>query len=676
MVHIIDGEIKPGHFPRTGDKYERRPVSIPSPDLSKLTPIDVPNGQYQLIVSAACPWAHRAAVVRQIKGLTNISLSVVSPYRDDDVGWNFATVKDEKYSTDAQTTPTKDNASGESFKTLADIYIKSDPNYTGNVTTPVLFDSATNKIVCTDSWDVIRFLDRAFKPGPNAAINYPLYPAEDADAIDTVARRVQDKLNNGVYMSGMAKSQVAYESAVDGCFEILDEVEAALASNRYLVGRNQHISVADIQLFTCLARFDDVYFPLFKVYKRRLSSYHHLTNYVRDLYQIAGVANTIDAQQTKDHYFTNFTTSNPNGVVPVGTVVPTFSNPHDRGLRFNERGDHELNANERQMKRSKIATEEDQTSKKQRQGTGEFVRGVSAHRGVITNDGEGEGEYKAESGRYELYIANNCPWCARTAIARAVLGLEDAIKVNTLFYRRHPDRGWQFLPNDETQLRDAEVERRAWLLDGVVDKTDSHGFQFARQVYEKVGSKETSVPFLYDTKTQQIVNNESAEIVRMFSQGMTQFHKQDVPSLYPASLSAEIDELNTWIYPEINNGAYKAGFSSNQDVYEKAYHTYFGAWEKLEVILSTKRYLTGDHITEADVRLFPTIVRHDPVYYSRMKLNKAMVRDYPHLHRWMRDLMKDTAVDAATNVAHCRFGYFGRTGTNLVPELNFDAQWY
>eukprot|EP00040_Diaphanoeca_grandis_P004720 m.29880 g.29880 ORF g.29880 m.29880 type:complete len:678 (-) comp16171_c0_seq2:416-2449(-) len=677
MVHIIDGVIKPGHFPRTGDAYERRPVAIKGPDISTLTPVDAPKGRYHLVVCTACPWAHRAAVVRELKDLSAISISVVSPFRDDDVGWAFASDEDQKrYGTEAFTSPTQDNASGENFKTLAQLYVKSNPKYTGNVTTPVLYDSQLGKIVVSDSWEVIRFMDRAFKPGPNAVVDYQLYPSADADAIDVVARRVQDKLNNGVYQAGMAKSQEPYEVAVANCFEVLDELEVSLGSSRYLVGRNEHLTVADVQLFTTLARFDDIYFPLFKVYKRRLSSYHNISNWLRDIYQIRGVAATIDAQQTKDHYFTNFTVANPNGVVPLGSVVPSFNVPHDRAEQFEGVTDEHHDEDGPSAKRAKIATEEDQATKKARQAKGEFVRGVSAHRGVVTKDGAAEGEFKAESGRYELYIANNCPWCGRTATARAVLGLEDTIKVNTLFYRRNTERGWQFLPDDDSELRDVEKKHRSWLLDGAVDKTDANGFKFARQVYEKVGSKETSVPFLFDTNTQQIVNNESAEIVRMFSQGFVDFHKAGAPDLYPPRLMKEIDALNAWIYPEVNNGAYKAGFSSNQEVYEKAYHTYFNAWDKLEKILSSRRYLTGEHMTEADVRLFPTIVRHDPVYFSRMKLNKAMVVDYPHLHRWMRDLLRDPAVAAGTNVAHCRFGYFGRTGNNNVPELQFDTQWY
>lgn len=321
--------------------------------------------------------------------------------------------------------------------------------------------------------------------------------------------------------------------------------------------------------------------------------------------------------------------------------------------------------------------EEDQTGAQAKRKRGEFVRGVSQQRRWVTRDGDGVEELPAEKGRYHLYVANNCPWCHRVMLARAVLGLQDVISVDVLFYRRDPEKGWQFLPDDELLREDELVHKERLYGNGRVAKIDSiNGLQYVPQIYELVGSKERSVPILFDKKSNTIVNNESAEIVRMFSQGFSAFHGQNAPNLYPAPLKTEIDSLNEWIYKDINNGAYKAGFSSSQTVYERAYEQYFEAFKRLEKILRSRRFLTGEHPTEADIRLFPTVVRHDPVYYNRFKLNKGMVRgNFPRLARWMDDMWRLNGVKEATNIEHCVRGYFGRTGNQLVPSP-LEDNWY
>ena len=360
--------------------------------------------------------------------------------------------------------------------------------------------------------------------------------------------------------------------------------------------------------------------------------------------------------------------ANPNKVVPLGSSTERFVLSHDRD-QFATRTENKEIAMD--------SVEEDQTGADERRGKGEFVRGISQQRRRITRNGDGEGEVPAESGRYHLYVANNCPWCHRVILARAVLGLQEAISVDVLFYRRDPEKGWQFLPNDDL-LREDELQHKDRLFgDGRVAKIDSiNGLRYAPEIYQLVGSKERSVPILFDKKTNTIVNNESAEIIRMFAQGFTAFHKKDAPHLYPSGLRLEIDSLNTWIYRDINNGAYKAGFSSSQETYEKAYKAYFDAFARLESILQHRRFLTGEKPTEADIRLFPTVVRHDPVYYSRFKLNRAMVRwGYPHLARWMDEMLALEGVEEATNIEHCVRGYFGRTGNGLVPSPLM-SKWY
>lgn len=613
--------------------------------------------------------------MRQLKGLDDISLSVVSPLRDDDIGWHFADAEDAKrYGSNFLLSPSEDKASGQKFTNLVDLYLLADSKYTGNVTTPVLYDSKAGKIISNDSWDIVRYLDRAFVPGASATVPHALYPAEAAEEVDKVAQWVQDELNNGVYMAGLAKTQPAYEKATSRVFACLDKLEKILGEHRFLAKRNTHFSVADIQLLATLVRFDDVYFSLFKCYTRRISAYYNITNYLRDMVQVPGVADTIHSQQVRDHYFTTFTSANPNGVVPLGTVVPSFLKVHDRNDadRFPPTDDSDKSKTKNFGKQ----TEEDQTDKTARQAKGEFVRGVSAHRNVITPHGT-DGTLPAVSGRYHLYIANNCPWCHRVMLARAVLGLEDVISVDVMFYRRDEDRGWQFLPPDSA-LTEAEIAQRGTLFDGnkVALKDSVNGKSYIREIYEMVGSTEKSVPVLFDKHTNEVVNNESAEIIRMFATGFVNFSSPGASQLYPAHLTKQIDALNAWIYPDINNGAYKAGFSSNQATYEGAFLGYFSAWDKLEKLLSGRRFLTGSHVTEADIRLFPTICRHDAVYFNRMKLNQSMVADYPMLNRWLQDMYEQPGVKAATNMDHCIRGYFGRTGNRLVPLLDRASPWY
>jgi len=666
-VHVIDGVVKPGHFPRTGENFERRKTAFPLETLpGEGDAKEMPTNRFHLVISAACPWAHRALLVRQLKDLKELKLCIVSPFRDDDVGWNFATEEDvEKYGKNS-ICPT--GGVKPSQKYLYELYLQAEPKYTGNVTTPVLFDAETNKIVCNDSWDVIRFLDRAFKPGSNAVIDYSLYPEAQAQKIDELGLWVQDCLNNGVYKCGLARSQRAYEEAVKDVFDCLEELETMLAGHRFLLENDRTLTLADLQLFPTLVRFDDVYHILFKCSKRRLSSFYNLSNYLRDIFQMDSVSDTVDARQNKDHYYTTFESANPKKIIPKGSVLETFKGPHDRE-KFTQRADE----------RDAVAAmqEEQGEARKEKLARGEFVRGISGFRKMITKDGAGENELPAEKGRYMLYVANNCPWCHRTMVARAILGLEDVVDVQVLFYRRDPEKGWQFLPEDD-QLREVEIERRQDLLDGKISKFDSVlGVKFIPELYAMFASQERSVPLLFDSKEKQIVNNESAEILRIFALGFKDFHRSGAPDLYPEEIAPDIDALNTWIYQGINNGAYKAGFSSSQEAYETAFDKYFEAIDRLEIILQDRRFLTGEKPTEADVRLFPTIARHDPVYFNRMKLNQKMiVRDCPNLQRWLRDMFDFPGVREGTNIDHCIFGYFGRTGNNIIPVVARDSEWY
>ena len=320
------------------------------------------------------------------------------------------------------------------------------------------------------------------------------------------------------------------------------------------------------------------------------------------------------------------------------------------------------------------SVEENQTNAAARRVKGEFVRGVSGFRSVLGQDSE----FPAEPNRYHLFVAFNCPWCHRVTLARNVLGLQDSISMDVAFPSRTNDDDpvapnlWEFNPERVATLTGAALPECTF------ETATGHQFRLAKQIYEAEGSEETSVPILYDKKQKRIVNNESAEIVRMLNAQAGALAsspaRTDRPDLYPegsgnGQLRNEIDDLNDQIYNAINNGAYKAGFSSSQEVYASAFEKYFDMLDQLEKRLASdnRPYLTGETFTEADLRLFPTLYRHDPVYYVRMKLNGARMLDYPHLWRWLCRVYALPGVAQSNSLTHCRQGYFGRSWNNVVP---------
>jgi putative glutathione S-transferase len=271
-------------------------------------------GRYHLYVSLACPWAHRAVIVRELKGLQDaIGLSIVDPIRDER-GWAF---------TNASGT-TRDAVNGWAY--LSEGYVATDPDFDGRITVPVLWDTRTGRIVNNESADVIVMLNSAFDAFASRP-DLDLYPAALRGEIDEINAKVYDNVNNGVYRAGFASSQEAYEEAVFPLFEALDELDDRLATRRYLLGEQQ--TLADWRLFTTLLRFDPVYVGHFKCNLRRIVDYPNLSGYLRDLYQTPGVAETVDIDQIKRHYYKTHGGINPSGVVPAGPVLELDA-PHGR----------------------------------------------------------------------------------------------------------------------------------------------------------------------------------------------------------------------------------------------------------------------------------------------------------------------------------------------------------
>lgn len=269
-------------------------------------------GRYHLYVSWACPWAHRTIIGRRLKGLEDaIGMSFVDPVRDER-GWAF-TGGD-----------FVDEVNG--FEFLSEAYERSEPDYGGRVSVPVLWDKQSGRIVNNESGEVLRMLDQDF--GELADERHDLYPEDRREEIDELNQRIYDNVNNGVYKAGFTTSQSIYENEVHNLFETLGELDARLAGSRYLLGELP--TETDWRLFTTLARFDAVYYIHFKCSRRRLVDHEQLWPYFRDLYQSYGIADTVKLGQIRAHYYRTHPSINPNGLVAVQPELD-FDAPHGRG---------------------------------------------------------------------------------------------------------------------------------------------------------------------------------------------------------------------------------------------------------------------------------------------------------------------------------------------------------
>jgi len=298
---------------------------------------------------------------------------------------------------------------------------------------------------------------------------------------------------------------------------------------------------------------------------------------------------------------------------------------------------------------------------------GRFVRQASAFRNWVTVDGapgpSGEGGFKAGAGRYHLYVSLACPWAHRTLIFRALKGLEDVVSlsvVNPLML----DEGWTFEPGDGV------------IPDGV------NGARYLREIYIKADPHYTgrvSVPVLWDKRKGTIVSNESSEIIRMFNAAFDDVGASG-PDYYPEALRGEIDALNETIYERVNNGVYRAGFATSQEAYDEAVIALFEELDALEARLSKQRYLAGARLTEADWRLFTTLVRFDAVYAGHFKCNLRRLVDYPNLWAWTRELYQLPGIAGTVDLRHIKAHYYGShrsiNPTGIVPagpDIDFAA---
>ncbi|XP_077991666.1 glutathionyl-hydroquinone reductase YqjG-like [Glandiceps talaboti] len=297
---------------------------------------------------------------------------------------------------------------------------------------------------------------------------------------------------------------------------------------------------------------------------------------------------------------------------------------------------------------------------------GEFVRGPTAFHDYVTADGSSG--FKAEKNRYHLYISLACPWAHRTLIVRKLKGLEDVISTTCVDWLL-THGGWNFTDKKPKCTKDPLFN--ATYLSEIYFKADP-GYWGGY-----------TVPVLFDKKTNTIVNNESSEIIRMLNTEFNAFcktEKQKKLDLYPEHLREKIDEVNDWIYPYVNNGVYRSGFARSQEAYDDAVTTLFKHLDKVEEILSKSRYLTGNTLTEADIRLFPTLVRFDTVYVGHFKCNKKRVVDYPNIWGFVRDLYQMVGVAETCDQEHMQKHYQqSHSSINpygivaIGPDVDFDA---
>jgi len=296
---------------------------------------------------------------------------------------------------------------------------------------------------------------------------------------------------------------------------------------------------------------------------------------------------------------------------------------------------------------------------------GRFERSQSQWRDWVTVDGKPapgrERGFKAEPGRYHLYVSLACPWAHRTLILRRLKKLEDVISVSVVHHFMGSN-GWTFLEED-----------------GATGDT-LYGLDYLHQIYTRADpaySGRVTVPVLWDRKTETIVSNESSEIIRMLNSAFDQWGDTSL-DFYPEELRSEIDAVNERVYPAINNGVYRAGFATKQEAYEEAFAELFAALDAMEARLSGRRYLVGDRLTEADWRLFTTLIRFDAVYHGHFKCNLRRIEDYPALSSYLRDLYQHDGVAGTVNFIHIKRHYYAShdtiNPTRIVPvgpELDF-----
>jgi putative glutathione S-transferase len=298
---------------------------------------------------------------------------------------------------------------------------------------------------------------------------------------------------------------------------------------------------------------------------------------------------------------------------------------------------------------------------------GEFRRQDSRFRNWITSGGEGKNEFKAEKDRYHLYVSLACPWAHRTLIFRQLKNLQEYIDV-TVVDAVMLENGWAFSHHQQEPAPQQESEQKP-----EQQAEPLYGFNYAYQLYLKADSQyegRVTVPILWDKKTETIVSNESSEIIRMFNSAFNHL-TGNTDNYYPEALHESIHAINDRVYDSINNGVYRAGFATTQEAYESAFHQLFDALDWVESLLTNQRYLVGETLTEADWRLFTTLIRFDAVYHGHFKTNRQLLADYPAISGYVRELYQVPGIADTVNFEHIKTHYYAShltiNPTGIIP---------
>lgn len=499
-----------------------------------------------------------------------------------------------------------------------EVYSRTDDRFTGPARLPLWVDEG-GRIVSDDFVAIAR------------ALTPELFTAGREH--EALIAEIRDELIDGALALGLMTDQAAYQRAYAALEGRTRAFESRLAGRRFLLGDAvDDLCFADLLLFTFVVRIDPVYFGLYKANAALLEDLPSLHAYARDLFELPELHGTTSFDAIVDYHVLAHPALEPRGIVPRGGR-PDLDAPHRRARQFVQGA----------VGRA-AGVEEDPTRVR---APGEWVRPRSEHRNHIGSDPR----FPAQAGRYHLYAPYNCPWSHRALLARSVKGLAQVVGASIVYFRRDPEHGWQFNPAIPGCTAD-----------------QVYGHRYLRALYEAVGSSEGSAPLLWDTIGEQIVSNESAEILRMFDRAFGDLAGHHELELVPEAIEADIDEVNEIVYQRINNGAYKAGFARSQAAYDRAYARYFSALDWVEARLADADFLMGTAApTEADLRLFPTVFRHDAIYYTRFRLNLRRVAAMPALSAWLRRMMAWPGVAEASDLDHARNGYFGRTGNGIVP---------
>ncbi|CAI9090541.1 OLC1v1025340C1 [Oldenlandia corymbosa var. corymbosa] len=662
------------------------------------SPFPAEAGRYHLYVSYACPWASRCTAYIKIKGLDKvisytvsnsicfykfkviikIEIEIISRMHqsvkpkwertkedtDEHMGWVFPASNTEEAGAD----PDPFNGA----RSVRELYEFASSNYSGKYTVPVLWDKKLNTIVNNESSEIIRMLNTEFNDlAENPALD--LYPSHLQAQINEINEWIYDDINNGVYKCGFAKKQEPYDAAVKKLYESLDKCEEILSKQRYLCGET--ITEADIRLFVTLIRFDEVYAVHFKCNKKLLREYPNLFNYTKDIFQIPGMSSTVNMEHIKKHYYGSHPSINPFGIIPQGVVDVVFCSC------FGYFDDPMAVVKLQKQKpvylcllqiSNKHTLQVAGMNKGEISASGAFVRTASTFRNFISRDPNSD--FPAEAGRYHLYISYGCPWASRCLAGLYIKGLDKIISFNSVksAWGRTKDTddhmGWIF-PDTSTEQDGATPD--PW-----------NEAKSIRELYDIASanySGKYTVPVLWDKKLKTIVNNESSEILRMLNAEFNDLAENPGLDLYPSHLQATIDELNEWIYDDINNGVYKCGFARKQEAYDEAVNRLFDALDKCEEILSKQRYLCGGTLTEADIRMFVTLIRFDEAYAIHFKCNKKCLREYLNLFNYTKDIFQIPGMSSSVNMEHIKKGYGSLPLINpsgilpIVPNIDYSS---